>query len=251
MFKNIIILLKLLILIKDKKFYFLILKITGVLPAYHHYYKLAFKHKSLMLKDKNGLPLNNERLEFLGDAILGAVIAGELYKRYPNKKEGALTRIRARLVNRINLNELAVKMGLHKLIEAQTHSNPKQTHIPGDALEALIGAIFLDKGYKAASKFITKKIIDKFPNLNEADAKDSNYKSILIEWGQKNKNEIHFITEEYPSQKDKCDPEFYARAFMNNELIGRGKGATKKEAQQNAACEALKNASSLRSISLN
>ncbi len=237
MFKHLLISIKLLPR-KGKKFYYLIKSITGILPKNPDYYLLALHHKSLMRKDDNGLPVNNERLEYLGDAILGAVIAHELYLRFPHKDEGALTKMRARVVNRNNLNFQAMKLGLGKLIKTQPLADLAQTHIPGDALEALIGAIYLDRGYFKSREFILNKLLDAHTDLEHIFENDSNYKSILIEWGQKNRREIHFVTEEYTNNSEIT---FLAQALVNNVVMGKGKGASKKEAQQNAAEEALNN----------
>ncbi|WP_235714386.1 ribonuclease III [Alkaliflexus imshenetskii] len=247
--KSILISLKLLVR-KDRKFYCLIKKITGITPVNAHYYHLAFLHKSLMRKDEQGAPLNNERLEYLGDAVLSAVVAHELFLRFPEKDEGALTKMRSRIVNRHNMNQLALKMGLNQLIRTQPLADMAQTHIPGDALEALIGAIYLDRGYKQTYRFILKKIINKQPNLISFVENDTNFKSLLIEWGQKNKCNIHFVTEEYPSQLAN-EMIFVAQAFINNKMLGEGEGSSKKEAQQNAACKALSNVSEIRELSLN
>lgn len=203
-----------------------------------------------MRKDEQGAPLNNERLEYLGDAVLSAVVAHELFLRFPEKDEGALTKMRSRIVNRHNMNQLALKMGLNQLIRTQPLADIAQTHIPGDALEALIGAIYLDRGYKQTYRFILKKIINKQPNLISFVENDTNFKSLLIEWGQKNKCNIHFVTEEYPSQLAN-EMIFVAQAFINNKMLGEGEGSSKKEAQQNAACKALNNVSEIRELSLN
>ncbi len=203
-----------------------------------------------MRKDENGAPLNNERLEYLGDAVLSAVVAHELFLRFPEKDEGALTKMRSRIVNRHNMNQLALEMGLNKLIRTQPLADMAQTHIPGDALEALIGAIYLDRGYKQTYRFIVEKVINKQPNLISFVENDTNFKSLLIEWGQKNKCNIHFVTEEYPSQLAN-EMIFVAQAFINNKMLGEGEGSSKKEAQQNAACKALNHVSEIRELSLN
>lgn len=203
-----------------------------------------------MRKDEQGAPLNNERLEYLGDALLSAVVAHELFLRFPEKDEGALTKMRSRIVNRHNMNQLALEMGLNKLIRTQPLADMAQTHIPGDALEALIGAIYLDRGYKQTYRFIVEKVINKQPNLISFVENDTNFKSLLIEWGQKNKCNIHFVTEEYPSQLAN-EMIFVAQAFINNKMLGEGEGSSKKEAQQNAACKALNHVSEIRELSLN
>lgn len=235
---------------KGKKFYCLIRKVTGFSLTNPELYRLALLHKSLINKEHNGQLVNNERLEYLGDAILGAVVAHELYIRYPNKDEGVLTKIRSRVVNRVNMNQLALKMGLGELIKTQPYTDVANTHIPGDALEALIGALYLDKGYHAATQFICRRIIDQTECLEDIVESDSNYKSLLIEWGQKSKSEINFVTEEY-SNSDETQITFISHIYINKLLTGTGKGTTKKESQQQAANAALYKVSHIYSTSYN
>jgi len=233
-----------------KKFYSLVKKITGVKPKNISYYHLAFQHKSLMRKDQSGQPVNNERLEFLGDAVLGSVVAHELFKRFPHLDEGSLTKMRSRIVNRNNMNRIALKMGLDKVIKTQPLNDMAQTHIPGDALEALIGAIYMDLGHEKATTFIYRKILSEQTDFSVIAENDTNYKSLLIEWGQKNRCSVHFVTEEYPDQLP-GGVGFIARALINHQIMGEGKGASKKEAQQNAACQALDNVVKFQGISFN
>jgi len=184
--------------------------------------------------------VNNERLEFLGDAILGAVIADFLYNRFPQQDEGFLTKTRSKLVNRSFLTRLTLDMGLDVFIDSNTTKNVDKSHIYGDALEALIGAIYLDQDYQKAKYFVTKKILSKYVNLNEIENKDSNFKSQLIEWSQKNKKEIRFETIEEPSKDKNYKPRFISVIWIENKEMGRGNGTSKKEAQQNASHEALR-----------
>jgi ribonuclease III len=233
-----------------KKFYSLVKKFTGIKPKNISFYHLAFQHKSLMCKDNNGQPLNNERLEFLGDAVLGSIVAHELFKKFPHLDEGSLTKMRSRIVNRNNMNRVALKMGLERLIRTQPLNDLSQTHIPGDALEALIGAIYLDLGHDKARDFIYRNIMTEQTDFTEIVDHDTNYKSMLIEWGQKNKCSIHFVTEEFPDQLTDGNL-FFAQAEANHQVMGEGTGASKKEAQQNAAFHALKNVSKFQGISFN
>jgi ribonuclease-3 len=184
--------------------------------------------------------VNNERLEFLGDAILGAIIADFLYNRFPQQDEGFLTKNRSKLVNRTFLTRLTFDMGLNVYIDSNTTNNMDKSHIYGDALEALIGAIYLDTDYQTTKYFVTKKILLQFVNLNEVEQKDSNFKSQLIEWSQKNKKEIKFETIEKPATAKTKQPQFVAKVIVENKELGTGTGTSKKEAHQNAARETLK-----------
>ncbi|MCG6187982.1 ribonuclease III [Maribellus maritimus] len=210
----------------------------GFYPGNLKLYDLAFIHKSASTVDSRGNYVNNERLEYLGDAILGAIIADFLYNRFPQEDEGFLTKTRSKLVNRTFLTKLTYDMGLNVFIDSNTTKNIDSSHIYGDALEALIGAIYLDKDYQTAKYFVTKKILSQFVNLNEIEQKDTNFKSQLIEWSQKNKKEVVFQTTEETSERTK-QPRFIATVEVENVEIGKGEGTSKKEAQQNAARQTL------------
>ncbi|MBT3382096.1 MAG: ribonuclease III [Prolixibacteraceae bacterium] len=222
-----------------KGFYLFLKNIIGFYPENLKLYDLAFIHKSASTIDSQGNFINNERLEFLGDAILGAIIAEFLYNRFPQEDEGFLTKTRSKLVNRTFLTKLTFEMGLNVFIDSNTTKNIDKSHIYGDALEALIGAIYLDTDYKTAKFFVTKKILSQFVDLNEIEQNDSNFKSQLIEWSQKNKKEIIFETIEEPMDKSR-QPKFVAIVELDNKEIGKGIGSSKKEAQQNAARQTLK-----------
>ncbi len=223
---------------RRREFYRFLLSITGIRPGNIALYEQAFVHKSILRRRKKEYSLNNERLEYLGDAIIGAVIAQELYLIFPTKDEGFLTKTRARIVSRVNMDELAQKMGLQRYIQFYPPDEISQTHVLGDALEAVIGALFIDKGYRKTRKFIRKKILAQHLDLHQIVKNDTNYKSMLIEWGQKNRHTVHFITEEYPVT-DQNGPLFISRALVNAKTAGEGEGSNKKEAQQEAAREAI------------
>ncbi|NOR73702.1 MAG: ribonuclease III [Draconibacterium sp.] len=222
----------------DRKEFYLFLKgLIGFYPQNLKLYDLAFMHKSASTVDSQGNFVNNERLEFLGDAVLGSIIADFLYNRFPQEDEGFLTKTRSKLVNRTFLTNLTFEMGLNVFIDAKTTSSIKKSHIFGDVLEALIGAIYLDKDYQTAKFFVIKKILS-FVDLNEVEQSDSNYKSQLIEWSQKNRKEITFETVEEPSGNYK-QPVFKAVVKINNKQLGSGAATSKKEAHQKAAKEAF------------
>jgi len=221
-----------------KEFYLFLKDILGFYPGNLKLYDLAFVHKSASMVDSRGNYVNNERLEYLGDAILGAIIADFLYNRFPQEDEGFLTKTRSKLVNRPFLTKLTYDMGLNVFIDSNTTKNIDNSHIYGDALEALIGAIYLDKDYQTAKYFVTKKILSQFVNLNEIEQNDTNFKSQLIEWSQKNKKEVVFQTTEETNEKNK-QPRFVAIVEIENVEVGKGEGTSKKEAQQNAARKTL------------
>lgn len=225
-----------LLFVKDKKFIADIKSITGLYPGNISLYKLAITHRSASKKSSSGEKINNERLEFLGDAILDSVIAEYLYIKFQNKDEGFLTKLRSKIVNREFINELAFKINLEQLIISNTIKNGN-TLIYGDAFEALIGAVYLDKGYKKVKKFIIKKVLIPHVNLNELSITETNYKSLLIEWGQKNKENIEFRTSEYV---DGDEYSFQSAVIIDEVLRGKGFGDSKKTAEKAAAEEVMR-----------
>lgn len=222
---------------KNKKFYKLIYRLTGYYPNRLHVYKVAFTHKSAVRNLDRTKRLNNERLEFLGDAILASIVADFLFSYFPFKREGFLTKMRARIVSREQLNEIALKMGLQFHVVAQNKISGTK-NIYGNALEAIIGALYVDKGYEKTKNFVLKRIINKNIDLKELALTDSDYKSQVIEWAQKNKVEIVFNDEEIESTEQNS-LYFTSAIIFDNQTLGQGKGLSKKEAQQNASREAL------------
>ena len=188
---------------------------------------------------KDGKWINNERLEFLGDAILDAIVADIVFKEFEYKKEGFLTNVRSRIVQRETLNKLALDLGLDKLIKTSARNTSHKTHMYGNALEALIGAIYLDKGYRVAKRFVYERLIVERLNMNNVIHKEVNFKSRLIEWGQKHKIDINFEILEYLIDKEN-NPIFQSAVYISGELAGTGTGYSKKESQQNAAKKALR-----------
>lgn len=221
-----------------KEFYGLLFDLLGFSPNNPDLYELAFIHKSASVP-KDGYSLNNERLEYLGDAILGSVIADILYRYFPNKDEGFLTQIRSKIVSRESLNKLAIKIGLDKQVISNVNLNNNK-HIYGDAFEALIGAIYLDQGYAKTKNFIENQVFRKYINLEEVVTIETNFKSKLIEWAQKNKKDVYFDTHEDGVDKYLRLPLFISEVEVEEVKMGKGIGTSKKEAQQKAAREALK-----------
>lgn len=223
---------------KDRELRSALFRILGFYPHHIEYYKIAFAHKSQALRDKNGKPLNNERLEFLGDAILESVVSDILYHHFEKRHEGFLTATRSKIVQRESLNRLAKEMGIDKLIQTSTRNHSAHSHLGGNAFEALMGAIYLDKGYKACQKFVQKQILGRLMDLDGVANKEVNFKSKLLEWCQKNKLKQDFVMRLEDNGKQK-EPTFYCTVIIEAIEFGYGKGFSKKEAQQQAARETL------------
>lgn len=225
---------------RRKEFYSFIKETTGFSPVKFRLYDLAFIHKSASTADLMGQPINNERLEYLGDAILGAIVADYLYNRFPRKDEGFLTQLRSRIVNRSFLTQLTFKLGLNHFVTSNTNSVNESSHIFGDVFEAFIGAIYLDNGYDGVKEFVIKKVLLNHVDIRALERSDNNYKSQLIEWGQKYKREVEFDTRENQGSGQHTPP-FISVIKIDGQVIGKGEGYSKKEAQQNSACKALAN----------
>ncbi|AXE21668.1 ribonuclease III [Runella rosea] len=226
----------------EKKFRKAVELIIGEKPSNMEVYQLAFRHTSAS-KETNikGFRESNERLEFLGDSVLGMVIAEYLFKKFPYKDEGFLTEIRSRIVNRETLNGIARKIGLDRLIEFDGNRKgmPPNSSMYGDALEALVGAVYLDKGFRFTRKFITKELLTHY-DLDALINNNANFKSRLIEWAQREGKEVRFmIVEEKGSRHFR---EFISQVILNGEVFAQGSGYSKKKAEQSAAekaCEQL------------
>ena len=223
---------------KDKESYLCFYKLLGFIPNDLKYYKQSLIHKSSSVITDDGYSLNNERLEFLGDAILDAVIGDLLFHHFDAKKEGFLTNTRSKIVQRETLNKLALEMGLENLVVNSTNSSSHNNYMYGNALEALIGAIYLDQGYTKCKAFIEDKIIDKYIDLDRLAKIESNFKSKLIEWSQKHKIKVSFeLIEEF--QDENSNPIFQTEVQVEGVSGGRGVGYSKKESQQNASQKTL------------
>ncbi len=230
---------------KGKEPYLSIYKIVGFYPDNIQLYKQAFLHKSQSIEDDEGKWLNNERLEFLGDAILSAVVADIVYKHFQNKREGFLTNTRSKIVSRDSMNRIGLSLGIDHLlrysINVHAQHEAHNSNMLGNALEALIGAIYLDQGFDACYRFIDDILIKKHIDIDKISETEVNFKSNLIEWGQKNRLPISFeIIESF--QDEQSNPVFQTAAVLveTGEHIGIGIGYSKKESQQNAAQMAMK-----------
>ena len=225
--------------ISKKEPYLSLYRILGFYPNDISLYEQAFTHRSSPIETKNGKWQNNERLEFLGDAVLDAIVADIIYKHFPNRKEGFMTNTRSKIVQRESLNRIALKMGLDKMIVTAIKTNSHNNYIYGNAFEALIGAIYLDQGYRTCFSFVKKRVIDQYVPLDKIVHKEVNFKSNLIEWGQKNKLDIVFdLIETFVDQDG--NPVFQTSVSLMGMPLGVGIGYSKKESQQNAAKMAVK-----------
>ena len=224
---------------KDKESYFCFYKILGFYPRNIQLYQQALLHKSTSIRSEKGRPLNNERLEFLGDAILDAIVGDIVYKHFEGRREGFLTNTRSKIVQRETLNKLAVEIGLDKLVKYSTRSSSHNSYMYGNAFEAFIGAIYLDQGYERCKRFMEEKIFKNYIDLDKMSRKEVNFKSKLIEWSQKSKVEVSFELIEQFLDED-YNPMFHTEIRIEGISAGKGIGYSKKESQQNAAQAALK-----------
>ena len=224
---------------KDRESYLCFYKILGFFPRNIQLYQQALLHKSTSLRSEKGRPINNERLEFLGDAILDAIVGDIVYQRFEGKREGFLTNTRSKIVQRETLNKLAVEIGLDKLIKYSTRSSSHNSYMYGNAFEAFIGAIYLDQGYDRCKQFMEQRIINQYIDLEKISRKEVNFKSKLIEWSQKNKTEVSFeLIEQFFDQDS--NPIFQTEVRIEGIPAGTGIGYSKKESQQNVAQMAIK-----------
>ena len=223
---------------KEKELFSSLREILGFYPRRIELYKLALMHKSIARRNAKGKPVNNERLEFLGDAVLDAVVGDIVYRHFEGKREGFLTNTRSKLVQRDTLNKLAQEMGINQLILSSGHSNSHNNYMGGNAFEALVGAIYLDRGYDMCMRFMQKRILSQLINIDKVAYKEVNFKSKLIEWSQKNKVKLDFKLVSQ-SKESGGSPTFIYKTVIEGVEGGHGKGYSKKESQQLASKETL------------
>ena len=224
---------------KDKELCLSLYRILGFYPHNIELYRIALAHKSShYVSNEKGRPLNNERLEFLGDAILEAVTSDIIFHRYERKREGFLTTTRSKLVQRDTLNRLARETGLDSLVKKNTTGRTHNNYLGGNAFEALVGAVYLDRGYRHCHWFVSHRIIGKLVDLDDMARKEVNFKSKLLEWSQKNRIQLEFKLDESIDTTGNS-PEFRSYAILEGITAGEGKGFSKKESHQQAAKEAL------------
>lgn len=197
------------------------------------HYEKAFTHRSLKLEDEDGKPFNYERLEFLGDAMLGSVIASYLYNKVPHGTEGYLTQMRSKIVSRDHLNELGKDLDLIRFVRSNINEDHIGDNIHGNIFESLIGAIYLDKGYKYCSKFIHEKVIIPYVDIDKLEGKITSYKGLIIEWCQKQKK--HYDFDVYEDTGNESIKHFSVKISIDGELIAKGRATSKKKAEEQAA----------------
>ena len=206
----------------------------GFIPHNIELYKLALVHKSASLVLDDGRTINNERLEFLGDAVIESVTSDYLFIEYPDRDEGFLTQLRSKIVSRQSLNALAVALGLDRQVISNGGASVAQKHIFGDAFEAMMGSIYLDQGYDFVNRLLINEIYGRLLNIDELTESETDFKSRLIEWSQKHHHRIVFRTEN-DKGGTRNHPVFYATVLIDNIEVGHGFGDSKKEAEQQAA----------------
>lgn len=224
--------------LKDRELYRSFYRILGFYPINIRPYKQALLHKSSDVRE-DGRRTNNERLEFLGDAVLDAVVGDIVYRRFKRKPEGFLTNTRSKIVQRESLNRVANKIGLDKLVRSNGHAHSSHnSYLSGNAFEAMVGAIYVDRGYDYCMRFMSERILGKLIDINKVAYKEVNFKSKLLEWSQKNRIELdfHLVSED---KEDNTTPVFVTEIVVEGIVCGQGKGYSKKESQQKAAHETL------------
>ena len=228
-----------LLTVRQKEPYLLFHSILGFYPKNLRLYEQAFRHKSASVRSIDGIRINNERLEFLGDAVLNVLVTDILFKKFPLLGEDFLTRSRSNIVQRRTLNKIALDLGLDKLLLTAALSSefPHQS-VYGNALEALMGAIYLDQGYRRCKQFLEKRILDEYLDLERVAQTEQNFKSALLEWCQQKRSKLVFETSEIQQANPKL-ARFQAIAIIDGIIVGQGQGLSKKEAQQTASKSGL------------
>jgi len=212
-------------------------KSLGFRPGNLRIYEIAFIHRSASFTLPDGNKVNNERLEFLGDAVLDTILSDYLFEKFPDASEGFMTKIRSRIVSREHLNQLAVSMGINDILVSNVSTVNSTRNLFGNALEALIGAVFLDKGFKTTKKLFIRNVFNKYLDMNDIVKRDTDYKSLVFEWVQKHKSNLIFTyNEEYDFNLKKSV--FSTTLYIDKSEFGTGHGASKKEAEQEASGKA-------------
>ena len=217
----------------DEGFYYEIKNLLNFPPKKIDFYKKAFTHRSLKLLDKKGNPINYERLEFLGDAMLGSIIASYLYKKVPKGTEGYLTQMRSKIVSREHLNELGKDLNLIRFVKSNIPKENIGENIFGNIFEALIGAIYLDRGYNYCKKFIYENVIVPYVDIQKLEGKITSYKGLIIEWCQKQKKQ--YVFDVYEDSGNENIKHFSVKISIDGELVAKGRSTSKKKAEEQAS----------------
>lgn len=220
---------------RHKEPYLFLYRLLGFFPDNLELYRQALIHKSSNLGKDYFKKKDNERMEFLGDAVLDAIVTDYLYKKFVNKQEGYLSAMRSKIVQRTSLERVAAELGIDKLLVFSHGRGVLEKHIFGNALEALIAAVYLDQGYEVCSKFVENEIINKHINLKDLDLKELNHKSKLIEWGDKNKIKIGFEVMESYNNKRKGKAFFRSAVVVGGEQVGYGIGGNRRDSERKAS----------------
>jgi ribonuclease-3 len=218
---------------EDEQLYNELKKLLNFSPRKINQYKKAFTHRSVQMLDSKGIPINYERLEFLGDSILGSVIASYLYKKVPTGNEGYLTQMRSKIVSREHLNELGKDLNLIRFVKSNIDQANVGDNIHGNIFEALIGAIYLDKGYNTCHKFIFDNVIVPYVDIEMLEGKITSYKGLIIEWCQKQKKKYSF--DAYEDSGNETIKHFSVKISIDGELIAKGRATSKKKAEEQAS----------------
>lgn len=222
---------------EDGDFFLGISRILGFKPKSLEVYKRAFLHRSANKKDKSGHPMNYERLEFLGDSMLGTIISKHLYNEVPAGDEGYLTKMRSKIVSRKHLNELGKDLGLLNFVESRIPKAHFGENIHGNVFEALVGAIYLDRGYKYCEKFIQSRVIEPYVDIEQLEGQVISYKSLVIEWCQKQKKEFNF--EVYEDSGNDPVKHFSVKLHIDGRILAKARATSKKKAEEKASRRAF------------
>jgi len=217
----------------DGDFFLAMKQILGFKPKEIEVYKRAFLHRSLNKKDDEGNPMNYERLEFLGDAMLGTIISKHLYKEVPGGDEGYLTKMRSKVVSRKHLNELGKDLGLLKHVQSRIPKSHFGENIHGNVFEALVGAIYLDRGYPFCERFINRKVIEPYVDIEQLEGKVISYKSLVIEWCQKQKKTFHYDV--YDDTGNDTLRHFAVKLSIQDKVMAKARATSKKKAEEKAS----------------
>ncbi|MDX1365785.1 MAG: ribonuclease III, partial [Arenibacter latericius] len=218
---------------QDGDFFLGMRKILGFKPKKIEIFKKAFVHRSVNKKDKDGNPINYERLEFLGDAMLGTIISKHLYLKVPDGDEGYLTKMRSKIVSREHLNELGKDLRLIDFVESKIPKSRFGDNIHGNVFEALVGAIYLDRGYKYCEKFISEMVIAPYVDIEQLEGKVISYKSLVIDWCQKQK--ISFNFDVYEDTGNDAVKHFAVKLTIDDKVVAKARATSKKKAEERAA----------------